>query len=72
MEHVTVVLNSSTTQILPHPDFIDIAHIQPQTFSIPYWNIHNITAAFGNNVIYLTPTFSVTLSDGLYTMESIN
>jgi hypothetical protein len=72
MEHMTIVLSKPTTEILPHPDFINKPHIYPQTFSIPALNLPNVHSDYGNTLLYVTPIVSIVLSDGLYTINSMN
>lgn len=69
---MTIVLSNPTTEILPHPDFINKPHIYPQTFSIPALNIPNVHSDYNNTTLYLTPILSIALSNGLYTINSMN
>lgn len=71
MEHVTIALSEDSTQIALHPHFMEKPHVFPQTISFLN-NMHNIRSVWGNTKLYLTPTFFITIPDGLYTVDSIN
>lgn len=50
---------------------MELEHVFCQVFSFCF-NFPNARSAWGNNVIYLSPTQTITLSDGLYTLTSMN
>lgn len=71
MDHLLVYFNEGTTQLALHPHFMELEHVFCQIFSFCF-NFPNARSAWGNNVIYLSPTQTITLSDGLYTLTSMN
>lgn len=71
MDHMLVYFNESTTQVALHPHFMALEHVFCQIFSFCF-NFPNVRSAWGNNVIYLSPTQTITLPDGLYTLTSMN
>lgn len=71
MDQLLVYLTQQNTQIALHEHFMKLPHVYIQIFSFCY-NFPNVLENWGNNVLYLSPTFSITLPDGLYTLTSMN